>query len=99
MKRRAEANQRIVWPAYNLSLTLLALATLFSGQFNRRGQWQRITIAVIAATVLLFSAVGIRGMMSVQPMMIPVAYLALLIPAFIMSWIISDHIANRERTA
>ncbi len=99
MKRRAEAHQRIVWPAYNLSLTLLALATLFSGQFNRRGQWQRITIAVVIATILLFSAVGIRGMMSVQPMMIPVAYLTLLIPAFIMSWIISDHISNRERTA
>ena len=92
MKRRAEGHQRIVWPIYNISLTLLALTTLISGQFNRRGQWQRITIAVVIATVMLFAAVGIRGTMSVQSMMIPVAYLALLLPIFIMCWIISDHI-------
>ena len=98
IKRRAEAHQRMVWPAYALSLTLLALATLFSGQFNRRGQWQRIAMAVTMATFMLFSAVGIRGAMSVQPLMIPVAYLNLLLPALIMGWIISDHISVSKRT-
>lgn len=97
VKRRAEANQRIVWPGYTLSLTLLALATLFSGQFNRRGQWQRISIAVGIATFLLFSAVGLRGAMSVQPMIIPLAYLNLLLPSIIMCWVISDHMAPRQK--
>lgn len=91
MKRRAEAHQRIVWPGYVVSLTLLALAMLLSGQFNRRGQWQRITSAVLAATLLLFCAVGIRGEMSVQPLMVPVAYTVMLLTAFIASWVISDH--------
>jgi len=99
MKRRAEANQRIVWPAYTLSLTLIAVATLFSGQFNRRGQWQRISIAVAIATFLLFSAVGIRGAMAVQPMVIPLAYLNLLVPGFIAGWIISDHIAATKKVS
>ena len=97
IKRRAEAHQRIVWPAYSFSLTLLALAALFSGQFNRRGQWQRIAISVAIATFLLFSAVAIRGAMSIQPMMIPVAYLNLLLPGFIMGWVISDHIPLRKK--
>lgn len=96
IKRRAEAHQRIVWPAYTISLTLLALTALISGQFNRRGQWQRITLAVVIATVMLFSAVGIRGAMSIQPQMILVAYLALLLPMFIMCWIISDHIPTKR---
>lgn len=99
MKRRAEAHQRIVWPAYCISLTLIALASLFSGQFNRRGQWQRISLAVIIATFLLFSAVGIRGAMSVKSFMIPIAYINLLLPTFVASWVISDYIARNRRLA
>lgn len=96
LKRRAEAHQRIVWPAYCLTLTLIAVAALFSGQFNRRGQWQRITLAVAIATVLLFSAVGIRGAMAVNPQIIPVAYLVLLLPAFASIRIISDHVSRNK---
>ncbi len=99
MKRRAEGHQRIVWPAYTLILTLIAIAILFSGQFNRRGQWQKITIAVAIATFLLFAAVGIRGAMAVQPMIIPLAYLNLLLPGFIAGWIISDHIASTKKVS
>lgn len=98
-KRRAEAHQRIVWPAYSLVLSILAVATLFSGQFNRRGQWQRIAIAVAATTFILFSAVGIRGTMAVKSTMVPIAYLNLLLPLFIASWIMSDHIAARKKVA
>ncbi len=99
IKRRAEAHQRIVWPAYSLTLSILALAILFSGQFNRRGQWQRIAIAVAGATFLLFSAVGIRGAMSTNPSLVPLAYLNLLLPLLIASWILSDHISAAKRTA
>lgn len=96
MKRHAEAHQRIIWPAYVLSLALIAIAMLLSGEFNRRGQWQRITIASITATMLLFIAVGIRGAMSIQPLMIPVAYLALLLPLAIAAWVLSDNVKRRN---
>ena len=95
IKRHAEGHQRIIWPAYVLSLALVAIAMLFSGEFNRRGQWQRIVIASIIATILLFVAVGIRGAMSIQPLMIPVAYLALLLPMSISAWILSDHVKRK----
>ena len=56
-KRRAEAHQRIIWPSYSITLTLFSLAVLFSGQFNRRGQWQRVTMAAVVSGVILFAAV------------------------------------------
>ncbi len=99
LKRRAEAHQRIIWPFYIVSLTLLALTALISGQFNRRGQWQRITLAVIIATIMLFTAVALRGAMATTPAMIPVAYAALLLPIITMLWIIGDHIPNSRRQA
>jgi lipopolysaccharide export system permease protein len=97
MKRRAEAHQRIVWPVYAITLTLLALATMLCGEFNRRGQWQRISISVVFATIIMFAAVGIRGAMAGNGMMIPLAYINLLIPLAIASWLISDHIAQKKR--
>jgi lipopolysaccharide export system permease protein len=95
-KRHAEGHQRIVWSGYSITLTLIALAILFSGEFNRRGQWQRITVASILASVLLFAAVGIRGAMATQPMMIPVAYLTMLLPAIIAIWVLGDHVKGRR---
>jgi lipopolysaccharide export system permease protein len=89
-KRRAEGHQRLIWPAYPFALTLLALAVLFSGQFNRRGQWQRLALASGLTTIILFSAVGLRGAMAVKPFMIPLAYAMAMLPTFIASWVLSD---------
>lgn len=89
LKRLAEGHQRLLWPAYALALTLVALATLLSGQFNRRGHWQRITSAVIIGTALLFSAIGLRGTMALVPGLVGAAYLNLLLPCLVACWILS----------
>lgn len=89
-KRHAEAHQRIIWPAYSLTLTLVAVAFLFSGEFNRRGQWQRITISSVVAAGLLFAAVGIRGGMAANNLLIPFAYIILIAPALASLWILRD---------
>lgn len=91
-KRFAEGHQRLLWPAYSFSLTLVALAVLLSGQFNRRGQWQRIALAVAFGVVMVFSAVGLRGIMANHPSMVPVAYLTLLLPGGIACWLLGDHV-------
>lgn len=95
LKRRAEGHQRLLWPAYALTLTLVALAVLLSGQFNRRGHWQRVGIAVAFGVVILFSAVGWRGLMVTHPALVIVAYLNLLLPAVIACWLLSDHERRR----
>jgi lipopolysaccharide export system permease protein len=98
-KRRAEAHQRLIWPGYVLCLTLVAVAVLLSGEFNRRGHWRRIVLAVICGVVILFSAVGLRGLMALHSYMVPVAYLNLLLPTAIASWILTDHIRRMHIAA
>ncbi len=72
---RAEAHQRLVWPLYNVSLAMMAVAVLLSGEFSRRGQWRRILIASAAAVMIALVGVGLRNMVVKQPMLIPMMYL------------------------
>lgn len=76
-KLRAEGHQRILWPLFNLALPVLVLAVIFSGEFNRRGQWKRMTAGAIisALTVLLFFA--LRNLVVKHAWMIPFMYVLL----------------------
>lgn len=94
LKRFAEGHQRLLWPGYSLCLTMVALAVLLSGQFNRRGHWQRIAMAVVFAVLIVFASVGMRGMMATHPSILLAAYLNLFIP-MIMAWmVLSDRGSN-----
>lgn len=96
-KRYAEGHQRLVWPMYPLCLTLVAMAVLLSGEFNRRGNWQRIALAVGCAVVIMFTAVGMRGVMAMHPPLTFLTYLLLIVPAALSCWVIADH-AQRKPT-
>lgn len=61
-KLRAEGHHRLVWPLLCVSLTLIALAGLLSGPFNRRGQWKRILVASIVAAVVLVCDLLLKNM-------------------------------------
>ena len=89
-KHHAEAHQRILWPLYPLCLTLVALAVLLSGEFNRRGHWHRIALAITLGMIIIFSGVGFRSIMAMHPGMIVMAYLNLLIPTIISLWAMGD---------
>ncbi len=72
-KLRAEGHQRLTWPLYNLILAVVALAAMFSGSFNRRGQWKRILMATVIAACVVIIAVGLNnivaGMSALSPLM------------------------------
>lgn len=53
-----EAHGRLTWPLYNLALPLFSLAVLLGGQFNRRGNWRRHTVAVLGNLVIISLAVA-----------------------------------------
>ncbi|MGE0754572.1 MAG: LPS export ABC transporter permease LptF, partial [Alphaproteobacteria bacterium] len=72
-RRLSEGHQRLIWPAYVISLTFVALAILLTGQFNRRGHWRKLVLAVLLAAVIMFAAVGWRGVTSINPAMTIVA--------------------------
>lgn len=63
---RAEAHQRLTWPALALGLPLFALAVLFSGEFNRRGQWRRIVAASIGMVALVMLYFALRSLSAEQ---------------------------------
>jgi lipopolysaccharide export system permease protein len=66
-KLRAEGHQRLTWPLYNLLLTLVALIAMFSGAFNRRGQWKRMVIATGAAILLVIIGIGLNNIIANNP--------------------------------
>lgn len=94
-KRYAEGHQRLLWPLYALTLTIVGLAVQLSGEFNRRAGWQRIAVATGLGVLLLFAGVGLRGAMALQPLMIPVAYANVLLPAFIAYLALQDRLPKR----
>lgn len=79
-KRSAEFHQRLLWPAYVPTLALIAMAIFLSGSFNRRGGVKRIMLIVLAGVVLLFSAVGIRGVVAKYPDWSIILYIWWMIP-------------------
>jgi lipopolysaccharide export system permease protein len=89
-KRHAEGHQRILWPLYPLCLTLVGLAVLLSGEFNRRGNWHRIAMVIAVGIVVIFGGVGFRNIMAIRPEMIVVAYLNLVAPTIVALWVLSD---------
>lgn len=76
----AEGHQRLVSPLYNLSFLFIALATLLSGDFNRRGQTVRILIAVGFAIVVEFLGIGLNNLAAKIPITIPLMYLNVVLP-------------------
>ncbi|WP_282609643.1 LPS export ABC transporter permease LptF [Pelagibius sp. Alg239-R121] len=48
----AEAHQRMVYPLYSIAFVLVALAALLSGEFSRRGQVQRVVVAIFCVASL-----------------------------------------------
>jgi len=70
----AEGHNRLTWPLFSLALTLLAVSILLTGEFNRRGQWQRVTSAIIIAGVTLSLSVGLLNLAVKQPWMILLMY-------------------------
>lgn len=59
---RAEAHQRLTWPLLSLGLPLFAIAMLFSSEFNRRGQGQRMIIAAGGMVVLVLVYFALRSL-------------------------------------
>jgi lipopolysaccharide export system permease protein len=79
---RAEGHKRLAWPLYDLALVMLAIGILISGEFNRRSQWRRITLAAGAGSVALLVGFGLTNVAARYPMLIALIYLPLLMVCF-----------------
>ena len=98
-KLSAEGHNRLTSPLYALAYTLLALAALLSGDFNRRGQSRRVFIAVLLAIALQSLALMFQNLSAREPAMTPLMYLNAIAPIIIASWWLFSHRPGRRRNA
>jgi lipopolysaccharide export system permease protein len=77
---KVEAHQRLMSPLANISFTLVALLCLISGDFSRRGQVRRVTLAVALVVLLQIAGLGLGNMVAKTLNFVPVLYLLGLAP-------------------
>jgi lipopolysaccharide export system permease protein len=85
---RVEGHQRFASPLYHFALAFLASACLLSGWFNRRGQTDRLILAIVLMVLIQASALGVSNLTTRHLSLIPLIYLAPLIPTVIGAWVL-----------
>lgn len=77
----AEGHNRLSWPLFPVALALFTTSVLLTGEFNRRGQWQRIVFVVVVAGLSLTASVGLLSLAVKHSWMIALMYVN---PAMLM---------------
>lgn len=80
VRLRAEGHQRIVGPVGAIAFTLVGLAFLLTGPFDRKGQTKRMVAAVAVVVGLQAAALGIMSLASKDLFYIPAMYAVALLP-------------------
>lgn len=88
-KLRMEGHYRLASPLLPLSFTLVALALLLYGDFNRRGQTWRILIAVGVVLLLESAILGFRTLGERLLEIVPLMYATPLVPAAVAAWVLA----------
>ena len=78
-----EAHQRILIPLSALSFSLIPLACLLPGEFNRRGQLKRALLAIAGAFFFELLDIGVNDLASRYTAAIPLMYAINLLPAIL----------------
>lgn len=97
MKDKAEAHQRLIWPAYSLTLACIALVVLLTGEFNRRMRWQRNILASGLVVVMLLLAVGLKSAMTNNLIFVPLAYASFILPIALSLPILTEFKPGKSR--
>lgn len=93
----AEGNHRIVWPFLTITFTMVALAILFSGQFNRRGNWKRILAAAVVIIIIAVLDLAIKNLSVKNTSWLCMLYLNALLPTFFALYILlTNHNINAD---
>lgn len=93
VRRSTELHQRILWPSYAFTMTLVGLAILLSGEFNRRGNVKRVLTAVISVAALSFVAITLTNLLGNNPVYLIAAYINLVVPALIAAAVLREHLS------
>lgn len=92
----AEGHNRVMAPLLAMTFTLVALAILLSGEFNRRGHARRVVIAIAIVVVLQTSSIALQNLVTKFPSVSPLIYVAALAPLAIALWWLIYHRPGRR---
>lgn len=99
-KLRAEGHQRLASPLLSLTFTLICLAALLSGEFNRRGQTQRILTVIAIVVIVEGASFGFFNMAAKIPILTPLIYLNAVLPGLAALYVlVNDPRWTRRRRA
>jgi len=83
-----ELHVRLVTPLTALVFTLIPLACLLPGEFNRRGQGRRILAAIILAVLFEILDLGSKNLANRAISTVPLLYLVALVPIAVGGWLL-----------
>jgi lipopolysaccharide export system permease protein len=92
---RAEAHSRLTTPLLGFTFTLISLAALLSGEFNRRGQSRRVLTAIALAAMLQTGAIALGNAIVRWPALAPAPYIVLVTTMGLSLWWL---LRSRQRT-
>lgn len=85
---RAEGHQRLASPLLAIAYAFVGLATVLSGEFNRRGQSRRIIIAVGLVAAVQIAFLGLVNASALVPVLQPVIYLLPILTIGVACWLL-----------
>ena len=84
-------------PLYALVFTLIGLAALLGGSFNRRGQTKRIAAAISLVVLFQASAIGFANLAARFNWAEPLLYVNILIPVFGSIFVLSSKHLRKKK--
>ncbi|BAI75821.1 predicted permease (plasmid) [Azospirillum sp. B510] len=91
----AELHHRFSSPLLALTFALVALSALLSGEFNRRGQSSRVTIAVLLVMGLQAGALGLTSLAGKATVFVPLMYAMPVVALLPALWVMSRGLSLR----
>jgi lipopolysaccharide export system permease protein len=82
----AEVHSRLVSPFLGFAFTLISLAALLSGEFNRRGQSRRVMVAILLSAMLQTASIAITNALIRWPKVAPAPYIAVALVILAALW-------------
>lgn len=85
----AEGHNRLTVPLYTLTMPLLALVIMLTGQFNKRGHTMRLVIGLGIVAAIQGGAIGLLSVAAKVNALIPLMYLNALAPMLIALYLLA----------
>lgn len=86
---RVEGHQRLSSPLYHLAFATLATASLLCGWFNRRGQADRLIMAIVLMVMIQAIALGLLNLATKNLAWVPLMYAVPLLYSVFALWLLT----------